>query len=360
MEILFKKYFIKFLIILFWILTIIGFIYIPEFVKHKFSKRTINIFTWSDIFDPNFVAQFEVENNCRLNFNYYESNEELLIKFKTTSGKGYDLIIPSDYAVEDLRKSGLLKKIDKSKLNFLSNLNPLFLGQYFDPNNEYSVPLEWALYGIGVDYDQFPNHKLTCGSWDLVFKRKCVPTTIAMVNDPREAIMFAANYLFNKTSDLSSQELDQIKQLFLKQREFVEAYVEFRADYLLLTKNCSTVVCPSPYIWRLKTKYKNIDFIIPENGRFFTIENVVLPIDSKEDDLVYKFINYIFDKNVVAHHFNSFGFFPCTTDVLDIIDIDEQAKKILSMSKEEFAKFKFFKTNVPDYKIHELWISVKA
>ena len=38
--------------------------------------------------------------------------------------------------------------------------------------------------------------------------------------------------------------------------------------------------------------FKNIDFLIPKEGGFVIIDNVVIPALSKKDDLIYKFINF--------------------------------------------------------------------
>lgn len=42
-------------------------------------------------------------------------------KLLTTGGQGYDIVIPTDYAVSWLIKHNLLKKLDKSKLAFLTH-----------------------------------------------------------------------------------------------------------------------------------------------------------------------------------------------------------------------------------------------
>ena len=189
------------------------------------------------------------KRGIKVNLNYYSSNEELIVKLKATGGRGYDLIVPSDYAVSILIKAGLVKELDKKKIDFWSTLNPSLTGQFFDPENRYSVPFEWELYGFGIDKDYFKTHPLN-PSWKLIFDPKTVDYKISMINDAIEAVEFASFYLYGITPTLDSQQIEAIKNVLVEQRNWVTAYANFRGDYFLATRNCPVVIASSSYIWR--------------------------------------------------------------------------------------------------------------
>ena len=131
-----------------WIFLFICILFLVKLQSTFFQDvNTLHIFTWSDIFDPKIIAQFEKEKNIPIQFHYYSSNEELLVKLKATRGKGYDLIIPSEYSIKYLMEYGLIKKIDKSKLKFSTSE---FVHNQFDPNLEYSIPFTWEVMGLGL------------------------------------------------------------------------------------------------------------------------------------------------------------------------------------------------------------------
>lgn len=65
-------------------------------------------------------------------------------KLKTYKDGAYDLVVPSTYYVDKMRKEGMIQKIDKSKLSNFSNLDPDMLNKPFDPNNDYSIPYIWG------------------------------------------------------------------------------------------------------------------------------------------------------------------------------------------------------------------------
>ena len=81
----------------------------------------------------------------------------MLVKLHSTELHDYDLIMPTDWAIDLLIKQKLIKKIDNTKIDVLNKLYPTLLNHYFDPHNEYSIPFSWSLFGIGVNRDLFHN-----------------------------------------------------------------------------------------------------------------------------------------------------------------------------------------------------------
>ena len=106
---------------------------------NKKYNGEINVLNWSSYIPYEVIDDFEKEYNIKVNYGTYSSNEELLAKVSSSSMGTYDLIFPSDYMVELMISKGLLEKFDKIKLNNIDHVNPLFLNQKFDSNNDYSI-----------------------------------------------------------------------------------------------------------------------------------------------------------------------------------------------------------------------------
>ena len=70
----------------------------------------------------------------------------MLAKLEETKGGDYDLVIADDYIIELAIQEGLAQKLDTSReSSTYDNLNPVFMSQFYDPKNEYTVP-----YGAGI------------------------------------------------------------------------------------------------------------------------------------------------------------------------------------------------------------------
>lgn len=161
------------MIIFSWVLLIAIILYFPHWKALPREEKSLNIFAWGDLMEPSVLAEFEKETGIKVNLSYFSSNEELQVKMIATRGIGYDLIMPSGYAVDLLAKANLLKPINKSKLRFWNNLNPGLLGIWYDPQNTYSIPFSWEVYGLGISTPFFKDRSLP-SSWDALYDPKII------------------------------------------------------------------------------------------------------------------------------------------------------------------------------------------
>lgn len=291
-----------------WIGIIAFFIYTPPFALS--TQKSLNIFTWPGTLDSVYLKQFENKTGITLHITYYESNQELLAKLEATGGADYDIIVPSDYMVDQLIKKQLIKKLDKTKLPFFKKIRPEIKNIYYDPSNQYSVPFFWSMYGLGINTHLLSTDTITI-SWDLIFNPAKPVSPIGMTNYPREAIMIAAQYLFGSADALKQPTNIAAVQLLLQnQKQYVYAYTDDRAKELLISEAVSVAVAQGADIIRIQKEYPHIQFFIPQEGGFAYIESIVIPKKTKKDDLIYSFINFLFEPDVLEHHVNQFGFCP--------------------------------------------------
>ncbi|HSW86461.1 MAG TPA: extracellular solute-binding protein [Rhabdochlamydiaceae bacterium] len=354
-----RKSLVRTSIVFFWVVIIFAALYWPKWKPFHYKQNSINIFSWGDILDPTVIGDFEKKTGIKVNLNYYSSNEELLVKMKATKGEGYDLIIPSDYAVQLLSKENLLKKLDPSRFHFWKDINPVLTHLPFDPDNSYSIPFEWEIFGLGIDTNYFQNKQLN-QSWKLIYDPSIINYKITMINDPVEAILFTSFYLYGLVDSLEKEQVQSIKNLLFRQKKWVEAYADFRGDYFLATKNCPVVVSSSSYIWRTMRNFKFVGFVVPQEGTFITIENLCIPLASNKETLAYEFINYLFKAESVAAHYKTFGFFPSTMHALHLMDLDPLAEKLIRSTPQDFEKFHLTKVLLPQQQIRDIWVEVKT
>lgn len=353
---------LRLLIIIGWASVIGGLLLLPRL---KFiTPRSIAVFAWAGSFSPESLKKFEQETGIKVYLSFYASNEELLVKMRATKGVGYDLIMPSDYAVKKLIDEGLLKKIDRQKINFFETLNPLLLGHFFDPQNTYALPYVWVVYVIGINARVFNGASiLPEQAWDLIFKPwKFGPDyRLIMVNDPIDVMFSAAHYLFgSKTEWLNSEQIQQLQSLLMQQIPWVEAYSSIRADYYLGTNNATAAVAQSPEIWRAMRDYPTIDFIEPTDT-FISVEHCAIPAPCEKEDLVYQFLNFVYSKETFSHQFKLYRNCPARIDMVDELpQVTERQKKIIRSSPAIFKHYSFVRDILPEQVKHDIWIAVKS
>ncbi|MCP5506094.1 MAG: extracellular solute-binding protein [Chlamydiales bacterium] len=354
------KIFFRSLIAALWIGIFFAFLSTTHYLGGtKEDKQVLNIFSWPEILSPEIVSKFERETGVKVVRHYYTSNEELLIKLKANQGKGYDLIIPTDYAVKKMIEEDLLQPLDHSKLTFLETLNPKLVRQDFDPENTYSIPFIWEILGFGINreaYESLPFEP----TWKEIFCPTHPNTKISMVNDPIEAIDIASHHLFKNLDHLGPQEIALIRTKLQEQKPLVEAYAGVRGDYLLTTKNATVAVIPSSYILRAATSYSHIDFVLPKDYCFISIENMCIPVASENQELVYLFLNYLYKPEIFASETNTFQNFPATTNVRPYIEASPVLLKTLNALETYDGTFYYIRPLLTDKESRSLWVDLKS
>jgi len=351
---------IRTFIVALWSTLIFGLLYLSkaEFFPH-YEERVIDVFGWPETFLPATLKKFEKETGIHVRLHYYTSNEEMLVKLKASQGKGYDLIIPSDYAVKILIENEMLKPLDKTKLNFLPHLNSVLLGHDYDPENTYALPYQWELFGLGIDSDYFENHP-PIPSWKLIFEAPESSYKIAMRNDPVEAVNFAAFHLFGPQKTIDLTQTASVQNLLISQKPWIEAYAGVRADYLLATKNCQIALCCSSCIFRTADQNPHIKFVVPQEGSFISIENITLPASSNKEDLVYTFLNFIYQPEVQGADCNVYFNFPATTNVYPYLEVSDDFIFFLQNTEEYRGRLHFIRHLIPEKSASTLWVKVKS
>ena len=111
------------------------------------QKQVLNLFSWADNFSPKVLEDFEKKYNCKINYDVFANNEELLAKIQA-GGSRYDVIQPSDYMVATMIKLNLLEELDQNALGNTRNILPALQKPAYDPQGKYSVVYTCGVTGI--------------------------------------------------------------------------------------------------------------------------------------------------------------------------------------------------------------------
>ena len=345
---------IKVILVLIVSATVYGFLRVPELIDRVFPSKSINVLVWPNIIDAEHFKLFEQETGIKVRLSYFENYEELLVKMQSGMGD-YDLVMASDYAVRTLSASNLVKPIEKSRLSFFSQLYPTLLGFSFDPDNRYTIPYSWEIYGVGVDATYYKD-ALPEASWGLLFDETVSPPRVGMLDDAREAISIAALYLFGgKDNKITTDQMKQIGALLRGQKKRVAMYTDLRNDYLLVSQSVPAVLGISSDIYHAMHEYDTIKFLLPKEGSFLLVDMWLIPKATKKDEWVYQFLSYVYRPEVMKKYADQYNFFPAMRGVTS-----DDNRYFLAPTKSLFSRLHFFDYEIPEQQMRELWISLKS
>jgi spermidine/putrescine transport system substrate-binding protein len=353
-----KRFFYNSAIVVFWIAIFFAFLSTPSITRY-FKQDTLNVFTWAGLSDPAIFKKFEQETGIAVNVSYFGSNEELIVKLLATQAEGYDLIIPSDYAIQFLKEHDLLQKLDKSQLPCLNRIDPVFLGHYYDKNNDYSIPLEWYVLGFGINKKYYK--KTPVASWSAVFDPVHLEgERLGIINDCRDLIGLTIFYLYKTFRSVNKNEITEIIKVLKNQKKYAEAYTDFRGDFLLESGNASIVIMANSFALKSMKHNPDIEFVLPEEGTFLQTENCVIPKKSTKKDAVHKLINFLFRPDIQRQNFEHATSLTTTKDAQFLYDeplIAQTLKYLHRLSHRSICLFQNFLT---DDQVNTIWLSFKS
>jgi spermidine/putrescine-binding protein len=175
------------------------------------KSTTLNLYAWSQYVPQQLLDDFSKKYGITVNYDTYESNEEMLAKLQA-GASGYDVIIPSDYTIAIMVKLNMLEPIDTGKLKNFGNLDPRFINRDYDPGNKYTIPYQWGTSGLVYDKTLVPSApKSWADLWDPAYKGKLV-----FLDDEREVMGIALEVLGFDRNSTDENQINQAEQKLLE------------------------------------------------------------------------------------------------------------------------------------------------
>jgi putrescine transport system substrate-binding protein len=279
------------------------------------EEKVLNVYNWSDYIAEDTIRNFEKETGIKVRYDNFDNNE--IVHAKLVAGKtGYDIVVPSSYWAKVQADAGLLRKLDKSQIPNLKNLDPDFQANLakLDPGNQYMVDWLWGYTAVGVNVDKV---KAALGStpmpenvWDLVFKPEYISKLkgcgVSFLDSATEIVPAALHYLGKPAFSRNQADYAGVGPLLKNIRPHVTLFSS--SGYINDMANGSICVAlgwsGDINIARQraidgKTGQK-IEVLIPKNGGIVFMDVMVIPADAPHPNNAHKFINYILKPEVHA------------------------------------------------------------
>jgi spermidine/putrescine-binding protein len=325
------------------------------FISCGRNKNQVNVYIWSDYLPSDVIEKFERETGIKVNINIYDSNEILLEKLLTGVSK-YDVVVPSDYMVQILIKQNLLRKIEKSKITNLKNINKKFLNLEFDPGNEFSIPFFWGTTGFAYRRDklgELPN------TWQVLFDEKYAGK-ILMLDDMRECFAVALKLLGRSINETDTTILSKAKEVLIGQKKLVKQYNSSGFDQAILSGDVWIAHGWSGQLVKIAETDTKIVYVLPREGGTLWIDNLAIPKTAENIENAHIFINFLLKPEISARVSEFSGY----------ATVNDSAKKLINPkflskqrypSDEELKNFELMKDLGPVTKLLDrYWTEIKS
>lgn len=289
------------------------------------ETKELNLFTWDGMFPQEVLDEFEAETGIRIYYSNFDTDEAMLAKLEETKGADYDLVIADDYIIEMVIQEGLAQALDKSKISTYDNLNPLYMGQFYDPQDEYSIP-----WGAGIPLIVY-NPELTgfelssyADLWNPALK-----DNVALIGNYRVIDGIALKTMgesFN-TEDLSKIEEAgaRLQELAANVRVISDSNTQ---DFLISEEVAAAFLYTSQVNLALSAK-DNLKVCYPKEGLGFGIMGAFIPSQAPNSEAAYAFLEYLNRPEVAAKCFEFLGYYCTNKAAEDYISEDMRERLVV-------------------------------
>ena len=280
------------------------------------QQEQLILYTWEGMFPQDVLDEFTERTGTKVIYSNFDTDETMLERLAQADGGDYDVIIADDYIIEQAVQAGLVAEIDKTAVTNFGNINPLYQGQFYDPDDIYTVP-----YGAGIPlivYDPETTGFELRGYNDL-----WDPSLV-------DSVAITANYrvingitLLSMGKSMNEEDLDVIAQAgekLLQLAPNIRMIQDDNTQNALLNGEASAAFLYTSQVTSVTAENPDLKVVYPEEGLGFGIMGMFSPVNAPNPDAASAFINFILEPEISKRCFESVGYYNTNRAADDIMD----------------------------------------
>jgi putrescine transport system substrate-binding protein len=281
------------------------------------EDKVLNVYNWSDYVEPSVLADFTQKTGIKVNYDVFDSNEVLETKL-LTGHTNYDVVVPSAPFLQRQITAGVFRKLDKSQLPNLKNLDPQMMQQIavYDPGNEHSVPYMWVTSGPGYNVakikERMPDAPVDSLRmfYDPAVISRFKDCGVSVLDAPSEVVGTVLLFLGKDPRSESVEDLKAAETVLLSIRPYLRYVHSSRyIDDLANGETCLALGWSGDVKQardRAKEAGKGIEikYSIPREGTIMNFDMLAVLADAPHPHNALLFLNYLLEPEVAAKNSN--------------------------------------------------------
>ncbi|OZG58499.1 spermidine/putrescine ABC transporter substrate-binding protein [Bifidobacterium tissieri] len=261
---------------------------------HEAHGGELHIYTWAGYMPDDVIKAFEQDTGITLSVDTFDSNEALEAKLQSTGGEGYDIVMPSDYMVEQLKYEGLLMKFDVNSLPNAKNIKQEFRNPYYDKTMQYSIPYIVSYTGIVYNAKAIPQSDAPT-SWNDFFHPKASWGKTQLLNDQIEIVNAALRAVGSDQCATKPQDYQNASDLLQSYKSKVGVLSSEGVADRLASGEQKVGMAWSYDAYQAMSSNPDLRFVFPSDGANKFVDNVAISRGATNIDQAKTFINWMLD-----------------------------------------------------------------
>jgi putrescine transport system substrate-binding protein len=317
------------------------------------EEKVLNIYNWSDYIADDTIKNFTKETGITVRYDVFDSNE--VLNAKLVAGKsGYDIVVPTAPWARQQIDAKLLRKLDKSKLPNLANLDPAIQAKLatLDPGNEHLVDWMWGYTTVGINVDKVKaalgTTPMPANVWELIFNpvytSKLKSCGVSFLDSPSEVFPAALHYMGKPAYSKNPADYAAAGTMLQAVRPSVTLFSS--SGYINDMANGAICVvfgwAGDINIARQRAidakKGVKIEALVPKNGAPLVFDTMAIPADAPHPNNAHLWINYILRPEVQASLTNKVFFANPNKAGMKFVRKDVAENKSVFLAEEDLKK----------------------
>ena len=281
------------------------------------GTNQVIVYNWGEYLDPEVITLFEKETGINVVYEEFETNEIMYPKVQS-GAIAYDVVCPSDYMIQRMIENDLLAELNFDNIPNIKNIGQEYFKQsrQFDSENKYSVPYCWGTVGILYNKTMVDE---PIDSWSVLWDEK-YKDSILMQDSVRDAFAVALKYRGDSLNSTDLDELEEAKELLIKQKPLVQAYVIDQVRDKMIGNEAAIGVIYSGEAIYTQLENPNLEYVIPKEGSNVWIDSWVIPKNAKHKENAEDFINFLCRPDIAKMNFDYITYSTPNTAARELIE----------------------------------------
>jgi putrescine transport system substrate-binding protein len=254
-------------------------------------------------------------------YDVFDSNETLASRL-LAGHSGYDVVFPSSALLSTLVPAGVFRKLDKSRLPNLANMDPEIMRRLAlaDPGNAYAVDYTWGMTGFAYDEAKVRARlpKGPLDTWSVLFDPKLAAKFadcgIGLYESPNVIFPSVLAWLGEPPNSEDAASLKRAGNALMAARPYFRGVSSASlVDQLTSGELCIIIASNGDAMQaqeraRIAAKGQVVRFSLPREGAVMWLDVAAIPADAPHPDNAHLFMNYLMEPQVAAENSNAIHF----------------------------------------------------
>lgn len=265
------------------------------------AAEPLVVFSWAGYMPQSILDAFTREYNIPVQFVDYADQDEALERMR--AGERFDVVVLGDTYIPNAVDEGLLAELNFENIPNFRNLGPNFRDLAYDPDNRYSIMIQWGTTGLVVRTDRTTQPVTAWADlWDPAYAGK-----IGVWPYKEELIGIALKSLGYPLNSEDPAELRAAGEKLIRLRKNVYLLDPIQPTGVPQLLDDRTVMI---YGWsydavEARKQIPASEYVLPQEGTMIWTDSLTIPADSGRKQDAERFINFLLRPKISAELVNT-------------------------------------------------------